>query len=91
MQNYSKITVISYNFNFVYFIFRYSYPKDNRIVVKILFYPGEKVSEVIERFRAILNSDEYLKFMYNAKDLNPNLTIEEAGIANGSNIFVVSI
>ena len=29
--------------------------------------------------------------MYNAKDLNPNLTIEEAGIREDSNIYVVSI
>ena len=95
LQNYSKITVISNNFNdFVGVLFRYFCHKDNHLdkVVKIPFYPGEKISEIIERFRASTsNRDKDLKFIFNAKNLNPNSTIKEAGITEDSNIFVVSI
>ena len=63
---------------------------DNQIPVMIPFDPNEKVSALIERFRKRSNFyDEKVKFIYNAKNLNVNLTIGEAGITNNSNIFLV--
>ena len=92
LQNYSKITVISKNIHdFIGVFFRY-FPEDNHGPIKIPFYPGEKVSDIIERYRArTSNRSKYLKFIFNAKNLNPNLTLDEAGITEDSNIFVVPI
>ena len=52
---------------------------------------SEKVSDVILRFRiksGLLNSYGE-KFIYNAKNLNNNLTIEENGLTNNCMIFVI--
>ena len=51
----------------------------------------EKVSEIIQKYRAKSNDrDDTKKFIYNAKQLNQDLTVAEAGIMNNSNIFVVA-
>ena len=51
----------------------------------------EKVSEIIERYRNKANDfDQTKKFIFNANMLKPNLTLEETGISNNANIFVVS-
>ena len=50
----------------------------------------DKISEIIERYRNLSsNNDETNKFIFNAKALNPSLTVAEAGLNNNSNIFVV--
>ena len=51
--------------------------------------PDEKVSEIIEKYR-IKSGDHDLsnKFIYNAKVLNPNLTVSEAELTNNANILV---
>ena len=52
--------------------------------------PNEKVSQLIQRYRTKSgDEDESKKFIFNAKNLVPSLTISEAGISNNSNIFVV--
>ena len=51
--------------------------------------PDEKVSKIIERYRTKANFHEEAKFVFNAKNLVPSLTIAEAGITNLSNVFVV--
>ena len=52
---------------------------------------NEKVSELIERYRNESGDyDTSKKFIFNAKNLNQFLSLAEAGIYNGSNIFVVS-
>ena len=51
----------------------------------------EKVSELIQKYR--IKSGNYaqnIKFIYNAKNLNPDLTLAEAGVINGANVFVVT-
>ena len=54
--------------------------------------PEEKVSDIIEKYRNKANDhDESKKFVFNAKDLNPNLSVTEAGIMNNANIFVIGI
>ena len=52
----------------------------------------EKVSDIIERYRNKANDfDQTKKFIFNAKILKPNLTLEESGISNNANIFVLSV
>ena len=53
--------------------------------------PNDKVSDVIERYRTkSLDKDPTKKFIFNAKNLSPTLTVSEAGITNNANIFVVA-
>ena len=53
-------------------------------------YSGEKVSELIRRYGKKTNDRiNEKKFIFNAKNLSSNLTIEEAGINPGSIIFVI--
>ena len=51
----------------------------------------EKVSDIIEKYRNKSGDMDPNKiFVFNAKKMNPNLTVEETGIVNNGNIFVVS-
>ena len=51
--------------------------------------PDEKLSEIIEKYRKKSgNFEPDIKFIFNAKALNPNLTLAEAGLTEGSNIYV---
>ena len=52
---------------------------------------GDSVSSMIEKYRnASGDKDPYKKFIFNAKNLNLSLDLNEVGISNNSNIFVVS-
>ena len=58
--------------------------------VMIQCMPDEKVSEIIEKYRNKSGDhDPYKKFIFNAKPLNPSLSVADAGITNNSNIFVI--
>ena len=72
--------------------FRFSGFKEGHAPIYINFKTDEKISTLIEKFRNKANFyDINVKFIFNARRLNPNLTIEEAGISNNnSNIFIVS-
>ena len=51
----------------------------------------EKVEDLIERYRSKSGDrDKHKRFIFNAKNLDLNLTVGEAGITNNGNIFVVS-
>ena len=51
----------------------------------------EKVSDVIQRYRSKTGDrDTTKKFIFNAKMLNQDLTLAEAGLTNGANVFVVA-
>ena len=51
----------------------------------------DKVSDVIEKYRnSSGDRDMTKKFIFNAMALNPNLTLEEAGMADNDNVFVVA-
>ena len=53
--------------------------------------PDDKVQSVIDRYRSKSgDNDPSKKFIFNAKNLSPSLTVAEAGIANNANIFVVT-
>ena len=50
-----------------------------------------KVSKIIKRYRNKAGDyDKSIKFVFNAKQLNPSLTLAEAGILDNSNIFAVN-
>ena len=64
---------------------------DKEIVI-IQCLPDEKVSDIIKRYRLKTcnhKTDTDIKFIYNLKALNEDLTISEHGIINNANIFVV--
>ena len=87
MRNFSKITVIINN-NFIGVFFRNCL---NQKFIKIPMHPDEKVSEIIERYRrTTLDYNKDVKFIFNAKELNPDLANYEAGITEDSHIFIVS-
>ena len=51
----------------------------------------DKVSDVINKYRLKSgDNDKNAKFIYNAKPLHPSLTIEEAGMTEGGNVFVIN-
>ena len=63
----------------------------NDYPLKIQCTKNEKVSDLIERYRTkAIDHDTTKRFIFNAKELNKDLTIEEAGLSEGSNIFVVT-
>ena len=74
----------NYKTNSIRVIFQSSYNHLFDVQCKM----NEKVSELIERYKN--ESGDYMaqKFLYNAKYLNPHLTLAEAGISNGSYISV---
>ena len=50
----------------------------------------DPISDVIKKYRKYsLDNSQTEKFIFNAKALYPSLTVAEAGLSNGSNIFVV--
>ncbi len=52
---------------------------------------NEKVSEVIKKYRIKSgDNEETKKFIFNAKNLSPSLTVAEAGLTDNANIFVVA-
>ena len=62
----------------------------NRAPVMIQCLLTDKISDIIVKYRNISNNnEENVKFIFNAKDLNENLTVREAGLLNSSSIFVV--
>ena len=63
--------------------------KSAPIMVQCL--PNDKVSDVIERYRTkSQDRDPSKKFIFNAKNLNLDLTVQQAGFTNNANIFVVT-
>ena len=63
----------------------------NDYPLKIQCRKDEKISALIERYRTkAMDHDIGKKFIFNAKQLNKDLTVEEAGLSEGSNIFVVT-
>ena len=71
-------------------IFRHIGNDTNKLPIIVNIQENEKISDIIQKYRQkSSNYDINLKFIFNAKDLNPFLTVAEAGITNNSNIFVV--
>ena len=52
---------------------------------------NDKVSDIIEKYKnATSDKSKNLKFIYNAKKLNEDLLVSEAGLVDGSVIFIIS-
>ena len=68
---------------------------DDNPPIRVMCDYTEKISEVIKIYfiKAGIDSKyhKYFKFIYNAKNINMDLTVAESGIANNSNIFVIKI
>ena len=57
----------------------------------IQWFPDEKFSSIIERYR--IKSGSYntkINFVFNSKNLSPSLFVAEVEITNNPNIFVIS-
>ena len=60
------------------------------VITRIKCKNNEKVADIIERYRdKSSDEDKNIKFIFNAKELDINLTILEACIKNNANIYVV--
>ena len=81
-----KIKINNFNQIILQAYFRY----EKMPPIRIMFTKNEKVSTIIKRFRNMTDwYDDKLKFIFNAKNLNQNLTAEELDLNNNSNIFVI--
>ena len=83
MENKHKEEVVPEN---ILVIFRTGNRKDEMVQCNI----NEKMSKVIERYRKKASDfSKTIKFIYNAKAINPSITVAEAGICHNGNIFVI--
>ena len=65
-----------------------SYERQKPIVISARM--KDKVSQIIEKYWKESNDyDDEIKFIFNAKVLHPSLTLEDAGLSENANIFVV--
>ena len=72
-------------------IFRKSGEGEQGAPIMVQCLDSDKVSEVIKRYRAKSgDQDPSKKFIFNAKALNLDLTVAEAGLTDNANIFVVT-
>ena len=63
----------------------------NLLLIAVQCSSDEKVSKIIEKYRSKANDrDDTKRFIFNAKELNKNLTASEAGLQNRANVFVVT-
>ena len=59
--------------------------------IKIFCLYSDKVSDIITRYRTKAEDDNVNEnFVFNAKNLNPELTVSESGLQNQSIIFVIN-
>ena len=64
---------------------------NNQPPVMVQCMPDDKVSDIIKRYQNKSGDrDDSKKFIFNAKNLVPNLSVAEAGISQNANIFVVA-
>ena len=64
-------------------------PQQAPVMVQCM--PDDKVQSLIDKYRNKSgDNDPSKKFIFNAKNLSPSLSVAEAGIANNANIFVVT-
>ena len=57
--------------------------------INILISPAKKIIEAINMFKLKINCKERMRFRFNGKDLNPDLTINKSGLSNNSWITVI--
>ena len=65
------------------------YIKKDKFSHIIQGYTNEKIENLIERYRMqTLDMDKTEKFIFNSKPLLPELTVAQAGLTNGSAIYI---
>ena len=60
--------------------------------VKVSCFTDEKLSEIIKRYKNMAEiglNNNYFKFLYNGKTINPNKTVGESEVLDGTQIIVV--
>ena len=72
-------------------VFRTSGPDGKTVApIHVKFKPDDKVSKIIEEYRRQSgDQDPNKKFIFKAKNLKPNLSADEVGLCNNSNIFAL--
>ena len=60
-------------------------------VYSIKCYLDEKISDIIQKYKNESKTPDkpHEKFIFNAKALHPDSTVEKSGLCEGANIFVV--
>lgn len=56
--------------------------------VNIKCFPNEKISSVINKYKDKINDFKDYIFVFNAKKVNPDLTIEQTGLRDNGYLFV---
>ena len=72
----------------VYFSLRFLFKSGGEFIISIQVTEDMKVSKAITNFRTLSVMEDDFKFIFNDKELNPDLTIKESGINKDSIIFV---
>ena len=71
-------------------VFRQTGENSHRAPIIIQCSTEDKIPEIIQKYRRKCGDyDELKKFIFNAKELNPNLTVAETGLTNNAIIFAV--
>ena len=66
--------------------------KHDKKYTNIICDPNEKISSLIEKYRVKANDhNQKEEFIFNAMKLDPNKTLSEAGLRNGSRIKVIDM
>ena len=64
---------------------------NNQPPVMVQCMPSDTIQDIIDKYRNKANDrDTTKKFIFNAKNLLPEMTVGEAGITQNANIFVVA-
>ena len=72
-------------------IFKVTGKGQNALPINIPINSNEKVSTLIEKYRSKTGDLENTKvFIFNAKELRPNLTCKNSGLYNNSTVFVIN-
>ena len=64
--------------------------KKNNTRTAVQISPEKKIIEAINMFKLKINCKERMRFRFNGKDLNPDLTINKSGLSNNSVITVLT-
>ena len=74
----------------IHIYFKVSGYSEHKPPIMIECMPNDKVADAIQKYKSIsLDTDMTKKFIFNAHTLNPSLTLAEAGMLEGANVFVV--
>ena len=73
------------------FVIRFYKKQENNLGICVPCFKNEKISTAIEKYRNKTSDYGDNVYFFQSKKLNPNLTIEEAGITDKSQIYVIRV